>query len=169
MAMNSPEIPLKMGGEHTISWQTLMQTYVGLLINNGHWRPREGWTITKKKFLDILLVFRGLIYCWQKRGKWEPLVHIIVRFLLGFLLSESSPSRDSRHAGVEVVPSAQHPRLLTYWTCKGHKLCKINACFCDVKNTNNYITVSMFLAVHLLLSSVSNCIFCLLNCSWQET
>lgn len=146
-----------------------MQTYVGLSINNDDWKPREGQTITIKKFLDILFVFRGLIYCWQKRGKWEPLVHIIVRFLFGFLLSESPPSRGFRHAGVGVVPSAQHQGLLISWTCKGHKLYKINACFCDIKNTKNYITASMFLAVHLLLSSVLNCIFWLLNCSLQET
>lgn len=123
-----------------------MQTYVGLSINNRHWRPRGGWTI-KKKFLDILFMFRGLISCWQKRGKWEPLVHSFVRSCLGFLLSESSPSRDFRHAGVGVMPSAQHPRLLTSWTCKGTKLYKINACFCDANNTKNYITVSMFSAV----------------------
>lgn len=77
--------------------------------------------------------------------------------------------QDFRCAGVGVMPSAQHPRLLTSWTCKGTKLYKINAGFCEVNNTKNYITVSMFLAVNLLLSSVLNCIFCLLNCSLQET
>lgn len=144
-----------------------MQTYVGLSINNDHWRRVDNKKI--KNFLDILFVFRGLIYCWQKRGKWEPLVHMIVRFIFGFLLSESSPHRDFRLAGVGVMPSDLHPRLLTSWTCKSTKLYKINACFCDVNNTKNYITGSMFLAVHLLLSSVLNCIFCLLNCSLQET
>lgn len=136
-----------------------MQTHVGLSINSDCWRLRGGWTI-KKKFLDILFMFRGLISCWQRRGKWEPLIHMFVRFLLGFLLSESSPSRDFRHAGVGMMPSAQHPSLLTSWIFKGTKLYKINACFCDVNNTKNYITVSMFLAVHLLLSSVLNCILC---------
>lgn len=149
MPINSPEIPLKMGGDHTISWYTLMQTYVGPSVNNDHWRPREGWTITKKNsFLDILLVFTHLIYCWRQRGKWEPLVCMIVRFLLIFLLSFSPhhPEFPSMQYRVGVVLSVLCSRSPTYWTYKGRKWYKIDACFYYVRIQ----IITLYYSVHVL-------------------
>lgn len=76
----------------------------------------KGRQLQKNSFLDILLVFRGLIYCWQQRGKWEPLVCMIVRFLLIFLfsLSPHHPEFLSMQYHVGVVPSVQRPKSLMY-------------------------------------------------------
>lgn len=100
----------------------------------------KGGQLQKNSFLYISFVFRGLIYCWQQKCKWELLVCMIVRFLLIFLLSLSPHHAEfpSMQYHVGVVPSVQCPRSLTYWTCKHHKLYKINVCLCDVKNTNFY-------------------------------
>lgn len=127
----------------------------------------KGGQLKKNSFLDILLVFRGLTYCWQQRGKWEPLVCMFVRFLLVFLLALSlhHPESPSMHYHVGVAPSVQHPR--SYWTCKGHKLYKINACVCDVKNTNHYFIsqypcswLSIYRVLYWIASSVCWIIFC---------
>lgn len=88
----------------------------------------KGGQLQKNSFLDILFVFRGLIYCWQQICKWELLVCMIVRFLLIFLLSLSPHHSEfpSMQYHVGAVPSVQCPRSLTYWNCKHHKLYKLN-------------------------------------------